>query len=218
MSREEWLAKVKSEGAARRAAKRAARFGAFGIDIEIDLSPLDEIIREIQKISDVFLSGEIEKNIMPKALDLMVNSIKSNTPKDTGSLRYSMSSKVKSYNGGILVVGIVGADANYIGPKNRRPANYFHLVELGHNITIGNYVGMKHLNKMRNWLFKWRNTPVKTQWNSIRKEVEENERRVKGFVPGRYFALKAINSQKSQIQEIFRQGFEEILRKAQSGN
>jgi hypothetical protein len=81
---------------------------------------------------------------------LVVGKFRENAPAETGALRRSLKFDVRKYRGGNIVVGLIGADNEYVGTvernkkgkktfkrtqtatgKKRRPSKYLHLVELG---------------------------------------------------------------------------------------
>jgi hypothetical protein len=75
--------------------------------------------------------------------------LRENAPSETGALKKSFVYDIRKYKGGNVLAGIVGANYDYVGTvqrnksgnkvfkrnknatANRRPAKYFHLVELG---------------------------------------------------------------------------------------
>jgi HK97 gp10 family phage protein len=83
---------------------------------------------------------------------VIAGQLKSNAPSDSGALQKSITSIVRKYKGGRIIMGLIGPDYGYTGvvTKNktgkkvfkkankrkgeagtRRPANYAHLVENG---------------------------------------------------------------------------------------
>jgi HK97 gp10 family phage protein len=94
----------------------------------------------------------VERKAMDEANKTVAAALRANVPKDTGALQKSISQVRRSYKGGNIVVGVVGANTAYTGyvTKNkkgkkvfkrskkvagnsgfRNPAKYSHLVEYG---------------------------------------------------------------------------------------
>ncbi|MDR3233760.1 MAG: HK97 gp10 family phage protein [Planctomycetaceae bacterium] len=94
----------------------------------------------------------VEKASVKASKEVIAGQMKSNAPVDSGALQQSITSVVRSYKGGRIVLGFIGPEYSYTGvvtknkqgqkvlkkvKKNkgeagiRRPANYAHLVELG---------------------------------------------------------------------------------------
>jgi len=118
--------------------------------------------------------GAVEKKAVREASQLIVGKFRENSPVDSGALRRSLKSDVRQYRGGKIIVGLIGADDDYVGSviRNksgkrvfkksktvtgssvRRPAKYLHLVNLGtqdRNTKAGEnraYVG-KHFDGMK---------------------------------------------------------------------
>jgi HK97 gp10 family phage protein len=96
----------------------------------------------------------VEKEAIAKANKLMISEVQKNAPVETGALKKSIVSVVRTYRKGTVMIGIVGADKNFSGDvviKNnkrifkkskksikgtRRPANYSHLVDKGTGIRV----------------------------------------------------------------------------------
>jgi len=92
----------------------------------------------------------IEQTAMKEANKLVAGTLKENVPVETGALKKAITHDIRKYRGGNVLVGLVGADYDYVGSvvrnkkgkktfkknKNatgnvRRPAKYLHLVNLG---------------------------------------------------------------------------------------
>ena len=93
----------------------------------------------------------IERQAIHRANVSAVGTLRQNTPVETGALRKSFKYDIRKYKGGDVIVGLSGADYDYVGtvqrnksgkkvfkrnkdaPDNnrRRPAKYLHLMELG---------------------------------------------------------------------------------------
>jgi hypothetical protein len=81
----------------------------------------------------------IETTAMKEAGKLVSETLQQNISsavlQGTGALQKSIKHDVRNYRGGELVIGRVGADNNFVkntkNGKKRRPAKYFHLVNLG---------------------------------------------------------------------------------------
>lgn len=89
-----------------------------------------ENLREVDK--------RVARKVLPKGIragaKVLAKVAKAEAPVDTGTLRKSMWTRVKSYQGGKRVQAIVGPRRfKYANGKN--PANYAHLVELGHRVA-----------------------------------------------------------------------------------
>jgi len=94
----------------------------------------------------------VETKAVREASQLVVGKFRENAPAETGALRRSLKFDVRKYRGGNIVVGLIGADKDYVGTvernkkgkrtfkrtktatgKVRRPSKYLHLVNLGTN-------------------------------------------------------------------------------------
>ena len=92
----------------------------------------------------------IEKKAVYEANKLIVGTLRQNAPAETGALAKSFRSEIRPYQNGRVIVGLSGADYDYVGSvvrnkkgkkvfkRNkdavnnvRRPAKYLHLVTLG---------------------------------------------------------------------------------------
>ena len=97
----------------------------------------------------------LERTILKDANDLVVDALRArigDEATDTGGLKKSITSDIRKYKGGDVLVGRVGSNYDYVGTvhqyksgkkafkykKNkdaagniRRPAKYFHLINLG---------------------------------------------------------------------------------------
>jgi hypothetical protein len=95
----------------------------------------------------------LERTVLKDANELVVDALRARIAAEsteTGALKKSITSDIRKYKGGNVLVGLVGAKYDYVGTvqrnksgkkvfkknKNaaenvRRPANYFHFVELG---------------------------------------------------------------------------------------
>jgi HK97 gp10 family phage protein len=107
--------------------------------LESQLSALPEKVR-----------AAVEKKAIRAVNRIVIKAMRDNVPRDTGALRRSITSVVRTYQGGKVILGIVGPDYNFSGyavnsakgkkkfsrgardnrggQKFKRPANYVHLV------------------------------------------------------------------------------------------
>ncbi|MCL2710768.1 MAG: HK97 gp10 family phage protein [Planctomycetaceae bacterium] len=61
----------------------------------------------------------VETKAVREASQLIVGRFRENAPSETGALRRSLKFDVRKYRGGNIVVGIVGADYDYVGTVSR---------------------------------------------------------------------------------------------------
>jgi len=89
--------------------------------------------RRVMKAFRTLSGGRQRKAIrtaLAKAATPMVREVKRNAPVQTGALKRSIGRKTETR--GQLIRLRLGPKADYVGPGNRRPVRYAHLVELGH--------------------------------------------------------------------------------------
>lgn len=97
------------------------------------------------------IRSAIETKAMREAEKLLVGELRAATPEETGALKKSYTGVTRKYQGGNVIVGLAGADYDYVGTvsrnktgkktfkrdKNaaagnrRRPAKYLHFIERG---------------------------------------------------------------------------------------
>ena len=70
------------------------------------------------------------KRAMRKAVKPLRDSARANAPRDSGTLKKAIRSRVDSDREG-RVLGVVGVDKRVRGPDGRRPVRYAHLQEFG---------------------------------------------------------------------------------------
>ena len=114
----------------------------------IDLINADTVSARLLAIPEK-LRQAVEREALGEANKLAVGRLRENAPSETGALKKSLVYDIRKYKGGNVLAGIIGANNDYVGtvsrnksgkkvfnrgdsPRmNRRPAKYFHLVELG---------------------------------------------------------------------------------------
>jgi hypothetical protein len=122
-------------------------------DITWQMSGVTDLVALMEGV-DPWAQRRVMIETMQFALVPMLQTARSLAPSRTGALRKALGIKVKAYPGSGRLVGMVGARKSYyviVPPKERkrglrrtarkvkrgekgkiRPANYLHLVELGH--------------------------------------------------------------------------------------
>jgi len=175
------------------------------IEIRIDFSPLNGMLEQIRKMENVPIDSIIAEKIMPKALQLVVNSARSNAPVDKGYLSDSIIQKVISYQDGKVVVGIVGSEnrvfetVERVSRKNiaerigRRGKNK------GRVLNSGKVIGQIYIAKIR---------PSKYFHLIERGHALKSGR---GRYPGQYFLQRAIDSNKETMLQIMQDAFQKII-------
>ena len=156
------------------------------------------------------LRTAVETKAVREASKLIVGKFRENAPKESGALRKSLKFDVRKYRGGNVVVGLIGADFDFVGSvfrenkKNkrlsgkgsklvfmrgnlmggdrRRPAKYLHLVNYG---TVGDR---------------------KTQAGKNRGGVDESS-----FPEGLRFRERTQEQAASQVQQILEDAIHEAL-------
>ena len=92
----------------------------------------------------------VETKAVREASKVIVGQFRQNAPVETGALQKSLKFDVRKYRGGNIVVGLIGADNDFVGTvernkkgkkvfkrnqnataNRRRPSKYLHLVNLG---------------------------------------------------------------------------------------
>lgn len=93
---------------------------------------------------------KVEREALTEAGKFAVGQLKENAPSETGALKKSLAYDIRQYKGGNVLATLVGAKNDYVGTvqqnkkgkkvfkrnadasqQNRRPAKYYHLVNLG---------------------------------------------------------------------------------------
>jgi HK97 gp10 family phage protein len=100
------------------------------------LSGAKELLDQLNEMGKQ--SIPINRRAVNLATSPIVRAAKRNCPVDKGDLRKSQTKKV--YNRGSNAMGIVGADADYIGEDGQKPSHYDHLIEFGHETKDGKHV------------------------------------------------------------------------------
>lgn len=96
------------------------------------------------------LMGELPRRVRTKGLRAgvtaaaapIVKQTKATVKRQSGLLKKAITRKIKTYRGGNVVVSVIGANRNVSGDykgRKRVPANYFHLVEGGHDSVPGDH-------------------------------------------------------------------------------
>ncbi len=117
----------------------------------VSLDGSEVIVAQLRALPDT-LRTKIEKDAIVEANKILVSAIKSNVPVDSGTLQKSVGAVIRKYDGGKVVVGVVGPRSDFsahivqnsktkkksfkkakFSPKAalRRPSKYAHLVEGG---------------------------------------------------------------------------------------
>lgn len=74
------------------------------------------------------VKNKVTRQAITAAIKPLVKQVKAVMPVDTGALRTSISSKVRTYRERQVTVGIVGARTDYT-KKGRRPVRYLNIIE-----------------------------------------------------------------------------------------
>ena len=87
---------------------------------------LERLLRELPGR----VANKVNRQAVTKATTPVLAAVKSAAPVDKGNLRRAMIKKVYSRKG--RTNGLMGANANFVGPDGEQPFRYDHLVEYGH--------------------------------------------------------------------------------------
>jgi HK97 gp10 family phage protein len=118
----------------------------------IELQGSEILVAQLLALPDK-VRTTVEREAVFEANKLLIGTIRSEAPKDSGALQKSVSGVVRQYQNGRIVLGVVGPEYNYTGAviskgrgkkksfkklkkgekaeNMRRPAKYAHLVEGG---------------------------------------------------------------------------------------
>jgi hypothetical protein len=198
----------------RRSGRINAEGGLFGV--QLDLSPVDDLMQRIRNMAgDDFLKREIEQTIMPKVLLALTGAIKARTPvsqglETSGLLRDGIAHKQIAYQGGRVVVGLVGVDRNVfleVDRKSRtdKEALYYQKgkrgkYKKGDVRRAGRRVGETYRVKIR---------PAKY----FHLVEFGHQSRSGGNVPGVKFFQSTIDANRDQVQEMIRDGLVAAMQK-----
>jgi HK97 gp10 family phage protein len=156
----------------------------------------------------------VQRPAVTKATRLVAKAVKNNTPRETGALKKSIGSKVKTYPQKNVVIGIVGPRTDAKGKPAkyrigvvagkrggvrrarkgespdayRNPVNYAHLVEGGRKAS--------EAGKARGSKGRVKSTKVKVLINAVTGKVYGKRVRP---VTGTRFMSRAVNSSKSRV-------------------
>ena len=126
---------------------------AIGVSSEVEVSLIGSqtVVAQLMGLPDKIRTN-IEKKAVAEANDVLVGRIRHEAPADSGMLRYSIDAVVRQYQGGRIVIGIIGPRNDFVGDVvvnrktkrksfkrkkfkgesyTRRPSKYAHLVEGG---------------------------------------------------------------------------------------
>lgn len=157
------------------------------------------------------LRREVLPSVIGRACKPVVKRAKTyaGRSKKTGALQASITSLVRKYKKGAVVVGVIGPDNDYYrgGRKVHRksgkqgadqPRRYAHLVEFGHAIAKGGKIRPTYnLKSVRRWTASGK--LVRTRVRDTIKE--EAKGRIGGFVEARPFMRPALAGSKAEIQK-----------------
>lgn len=101
-------------------------------NIRIELSGVSSLRKELQGIQKRMLDYAVVHAVKAECERLLAE-MQARCPVDTGSLLKSLAVRVKSYDNGRVVIGLVGPRRGvHANPNNGNfPSRYAHIVELG---------------------------------------------------------------------------------------
>ena len=196
--------------------------GTFGV--QFDLSPMNDLIQRIRNMAgDDFLQREIEGNIMPNVLRTLMQSVRSKTPvsqgrETSGLLRDAIAYKQVKYQGGRVIVGMVGVDRSVFSQSDRKSqqnkeAGYYQKGKRGKH-KKGD---LKRAERRVGEVYRVKIRPAKyfhlVEFGHKTRSRTGKRGEGTGFVAGTNFFRDAVDAGRKQVEDIVRDGLTAALQK-----
>jgi phage protein, HK97 gp10 family len=105
---------------AKRRLRRNGNHSTTAFQVEFDITPVEQMLKKLEALGTIKVDEEMEKRIIPKAMQHLTNAVKANTPIHLGLLRKAMEHKIIRYKNSKVVVGIVGVNSSVFETVTRR--------------------------------------------------------------------------------------------------
>lgn len=162
-----------------------------------------------KRLVDTFeiLKGAVQRRIVRRCVTSAVRPVRQQAKRTTqfknrtGLLRKSLSIKTRTYKNTGSVVAVVGADRSVQGTykgKKVVPANYAHLVELGHRTAVSKLSGRSEMDHV----LRRRNRP---------RQILKQEARESTVVKPRPFLANALVIASTEAKDAFARVFQSAL-------
>ena len=196
--------------------RRSNKGGAtVSFAIEFEIPPIEEMLKKLNALETINVNEEMEKRILPKVLQPLVNAANAASPVDLGNLQNSFASKIVRYDKDKVVVGIVGVDSKFFNtgkPRKRRKA-----VEEKKAKKSSRKSGIKKGDILReaSAIGEYYTPKIRPSKYFQLVELGHALKGKKGTHPATHFFKNAIEANKGQAGEIFVAELQDLYERAQ---